>query len=258
MLHDRIMDASSSLRRTAASMTELVSTVEASTASARRAAELAGAATGSAHEGQAAMGDVVTRMDELSAASSRIGEIVAVIDSIAFQTNLLALNAAVEAARAGEQGRGFAVVAGEVRALAQRSSQAAGEIRGLIGTSVAGVETGARSAAGASEKIAHVGESIEEVSTMIGDVSKAAGRQSEEIDQLSRSIGELDRLTESNTRMVGSWTDRAVHLRAELQRLSGLVQRFKLPGNGVGETVEGLAPRKSLSGVPSPVAITTQ
>jgi len=175
------------------------------------------------------MGEVVKTMEDLSAASARIGEIVAVIDSIAFQTNLLALNAAVEAARAGDQGRGFAVVAGEVRALAQRSSQAAGEIRGLIGTSVAGVEAGARNATGASHKILHVGESIEQVSTMIADVSKAAHRQSGEIDQLSKSIGELDRLTESNTRMVGSWTERASDLRAELQRLAGLVSRFKLP-----------------------------
>jgi methyl-accepting chemotaxis protein len=223
------MDAASNLRQTATSMAELLSTVEASTASARRAAELAGAATGSAHEGEAAMGEVVRTMDNLSAASSRIGEIVAVIDSIAFQTNLLALNAAVEAARAGDQGRGFAVVAGEVRALAQRSSVAAGEIRGLINTSVEGVETGARSAAGASDKILHVGESIEQVSTMIADVSRAASRQSQEIDQLSKSIGELDRLTEHNTRMVGSWTDRAGHLRGELQRLAGLVKRFRLP-----------------------------
>jgi methyl-accepting chemotaxis protein len=229
MLNGRSLDAASNLRQTATSMAELLSTVEASTASARRAAELAGAATGSAHEGEAAMGEVVKTMDNLSAASSRIGEIVAVIDSIAFQTNLLALNAAVEAARAGDQGRGFAVVAGEVRALAQRSSVAAGEIRGLIGTSVAGVETGARNAAGASDKILHVGESIEQVSSMIADVSRAASRQSQEIDQLSKSIGELDKLTEHNTRMVGSWTDRAGHLRGELQRLAGLVQRFRLP-----------------------------
>ena len=229
MLNGRSLDASSNLRQTSASMTELLSTVQASTASALRAAELAGAATGSAHEGNAAMGEVVKTMEDLSAASARIGEIVAVIDSIAFQTNLLALNAAVEAARAGDQGRGFAVVAGEVRALAQRSSQAAGEILGLIGTSVAGVEAGARNATGASHKILHVGESIEQVSTMIADVSKAAHRQSGEIDQLSKSIGELDRLTESNTRMVGSWTERASDLRAELQRLAGLVSRFKLP-----------------------------
>ena len=139
------------------------------------------------------------------------------------------MNAAVEAARAGEQGRGFAVVAAEVRALAQRSSQAAGEIRGLINSSVEGVQSGARRAAGASDKIAHVGQSIEQVSSMIDDVSAAANRQSREIDAISRSIGELDGLTQSNTRMVGSWTDRASHLRAEVQRLAQLVGRFRLP-----------------------------
>jgi methyl-accepting chemotaxis protein len=228
-LNERSVHAASNLRETARSMSELLSTVEASTASARRAAELAGVATGSAHEGETAVGEVVKTMDALSAASSKIGEIVGVIDAIAFQTNLLALNAAVEAARAGEQGRGFAVVAAEVRALAQRSSQAAGEIRGLIGTSVAGVKAGARNAAGASSKILHVGDSIEQVSAMIADVSGAASRQSREIDQLSHTIDELDRLTQNNTRMVGSWTDRAEHLREELRRLAGLVQRFRLP-----------------------------
>ena len=236
-LNERSVHAASSLRSTARSMTELLSTVEASTASARRAAELAGAATGSAHEGEAAVGEVVRTMDDLNAASSRIGEIVSVIDSIAFQTNLLALNAAVEAARAGEQGRGFAVVASEVRALAQRSSQAAGEIRGLIGTSVAGVQTGARNAAGASDKIVHMGQSIEQVSAMIADVSGAASRQNREIDQLSRTIDELDQLTQNNTRMVGSWTDRAAHLREELRRLAGLVQRFRLPKTSPGTAV---------------------
>jgi len=182
-----------------------------------------------AHEGEAAVGDVVKNMEKINAASQQIGEIVGVIDAIAFQTNLLALNAAVEAARAGEQGRGFAVVAAEVRALAQRSSTAAGEIRQLIGKSVADVQAGARNAAGASGKIVHVGESIDQVSAMIADVSGAASRQSKEINQLSRTIGELDELTQDNTRMVGSWTDRASHLREELQRLAELVQRFRLP-----------------------------
>jgi methyl-accepting chemotaxis protein len=231
-LNERSVHAASNLQRTARSMTELLSTVEASTASARRVAELASTATGSAHEGGVAMSEVVASMDDLIAASSKIGEIVGVIDSIAFQTNMLALNAAVEAARAGEQGRGFAVVAAEVRALAQRSSTAAGEIRGLINTSVEGVQKGARSAAGASGKIQHVGESIEQVSTMIDEVSGAASRQSREIDQLSRTIDELDQVTQNNTRMVGSWTDRSSHLREEVQRLAGLVQRFRLPQPG--------------------------
>jgi methyl-accepting chemotaxis protein len=237
-LNDRSVHAASSLRDTARSMGELLATVEASTESARRAADLAGAATGSAHEGETAVGQVVRTMEELNAASAKIAEIVTLIDSIAFQTNLLALNAAVEAARAGSEGRGFAVVAQEVRALAQRSAQAAGEIRGLIGRSVEGVQEGARTAAGASGKIVQVGESIEQVSAMIADVSGAASRQSREIDQLSHTIDELDRLTQTNTQMVGSWTDRAGYLREELQRLAGLVKRFRLPDEGIGAARE--------------------
>jgi methyl-accepting chemotaxis protein len=228
-LNERSLHAATSLRDTARSTSELLAHVAASTESARRAADLAGAATGSAQAGEVAVGQVVKTMDDLSASSAKIGEIVALIDAIAFQTNLLALNAAVEAARAGEQGRGFAVVATEVRNLAQRSSRAAGEIRGLIGASVSDVRNGAVSAAGASEKMLHVGQSIGQVSAMIADVSGAASRQNREIDQLSRTIGELDQLTQNNTRLVGSWTDRATHLREELERLAGLVQRFRLP-----------------------------
>jgi methyl-accepting chemotaxis protein len=125
-------------------------------------------------------------------------------------------------------------VASEVRALAQRSSQAAGEIRALIATSVAGMQKGARNATNASDKIGNVGESIGQVSAMIADVSGAANRQGREIDQLSRTIGELDQLTQNNTRMVGSWTDRAGHLRQEVQRLAQLVQRFRLPHSPAG------------------------
>ena len=241
-LNQSTMNAATNLRETSRSMGELVATVEASTASARRAADLAGAVTGSAREGEIAVGDVVRTMDELNAASSKIGEIVGVIDAIAFQTNLLALNAAVEAARAGEQGRGFAVVASEVRNLAQRSATAAGEIRGLIGTSVAGMKSGARSAAGASEKIVNMGASIGEVSAMIADVSGAASRQSREIDQVSRALAELDQLTQSNSGMVGSWTSRAGNLREELKRLAGLVQRFRLPDSAASVREDGGQP----------------
>jgi methyl-accepting chemotaxis protein len=240
------MHAASNLRQTARSMSALQSTVEVSTASAQRAAQLAGAATGTAREGSTAVTDVVQTMSSISTASSKIGEIVSVIDAIAFQTNLLALNAAVEAARAGEQGRGFAVVAGEVRALAQRSSKAAGEIRGVIGASLERVDQGARRATGASDKIGQVGQAIEQVSAMIADVSGAAGRQSREIDQLTHAVDELDRLTQNNTRMVGSWTERAGHLREEVQRLAELVQRFRLPG----ETTTGDAPRMPLAAGP--------
>lgn len=229
MLSDRSGAAAASLRQTAGSMGGLLTMVEASTQSARQAADLAGTATRAAHDGSAAVDELAQTMDDIRASSSKIGEIVGIIDSIAFQTNILALNAAVEAARAGEQGRGFAVVASEVRALAQRSSQAAGEIRQLIGASVERVEKGARSASGASQKIADVNAAIDQVSGVIRGVSDAANRQSHEIDLLARTIQQLDHLTQNNSEMVGSWTGAASELQDESQRLSGLVTRFRLP-----------------------------
>ena len=228
-LRDHSGHAASSLRQTAESMGGLLSIVEASTTSAREAADLASTATGAAHEGSAAVGELTQTMEDIRTSSAKIGEIISVIDSIAFQTNILALNAAVEAARAGEQGRGFAVVATEVRALAQRSSQAAGEIRNLIGASVERIARGAQSASGASQKIADVSLAIDKVSTVISNVSQAAHRQSKEIDQLARTIQELDQLTQGNASMVGAWTGAASELRGESQRLAGLVTRFKLP-----------------------------
>ena len=235
-LNDRSVSAASNLKQTSTSMRSLLAMVEESTASARRAAELAGAATGSAEEGGTAVAELARTMANINAASAKIAEIVAVIDGIAFQTNLLALNAAVEAARAGEHGRGFAVVASEVRALAQRSSQAAGEIRSLIGSSVERIESGARGATGASAKITHVGEAIGQVRSMIDEVSHAADRENREIGQLARAVHELDQLTENNTRMVGTWTDTAGELRNELQRLALLVKRFRLPDSAAEPT----------------------
>ncbi len=228
-LNERSGKAATSLRQTAGSMGGLLSMVEESTASARKAADLAGSATRAAHDGSTAVGELAHTMEDIRASSAKISEIIGVIDGIAFQTNILALNAAVEAARAGEQGRGFAVVAAEVRALAQRSSQAAGEIRNLIGASVARVAKGAQNASGARQKIADVSTAIDQVSTVIQTVSEAAHRQSQEIDQLARTLQELDQLTQTNSEMVGSWTGAAGELRGESQRLAGLVTRFKLP-----------------------------
>lgn len=229
-LNERSGHAAGNLRQTAASMGGLLTMVEASTASARKAADLAGTATSAAHDGSAAVGELTQTMEDIRASSARIGEIIGVIDSIAFQTNILALNAAVEAARAGEQGRGFAVVASEVRALAQRSSQAAGEIRNLIGASVERVQKGAESANGARQKIDDVSLAIDQVSMVIRNVSEAAHRQSTEIDQLAKTIQALDQLTQDNASMVGTWTGSASELRGESQRLTGLMSRFKLPG----------------------------
>ncbi len=228
-LNDHSVNAAASLRRTAGSMDGLLDMVQASTASAREAADLAGTATHAAREGSTAVGELSQTMEEIRASSAKIAEIIGVIDSIAFQTNILALNAAVEAARAGEQGRGFAVVAAEVRALAQRSSQAAGEIRALIKASVERVERGAHSAGGARQKIDDVSQAIDQVSNVIRNVSDAAHRQSREIDQLARTIQELDQLTHNNTGMVGTWTHSASQLGGESQRLAALVARFRLP-----------------------------
>ena len=228
-LNERSGHAAASLRQTATSMGGLLNMVEASTTSARKAADLAGTATRAAHDGSAAVGELTQTMDDIRTSSAKISEIIGVIDSIAFQTNILALNAAVEAARAGEQGRGFAVVASEVRALAQRSSQAAGEIRNLIGASVERVARGAQSANGARQKIADVNLAIDQASLVIRNVSEAAHLQSKEIDQIARAIQELDQLTQNNTSMVGTWTHSASELRGESQRLAGLVTRFKLP-----------------------------
>jgi methyl-accepting chemotaxis protein len=174
-------------------------------------------------------------MEEIDAASQKIASIIGVIDDIAFQTNILALNAAVEAARAGEQGRGFAVVAAEVRSLAQRSAEAAGEIKSLIVTSVEKVEHGSRQARRAGQTIQELVASVQRVSTIIGAVTQASNEQSAGIAQANAAVADLDRMTQQNALLVKQSATAADGLRTQAAALTVRVKRFRL---GVGPEAE--------------------
>ena len=201
-LSARTEQAASNLEETAASMEELTSTVRNSADAARQANQLAATASEIAVRGGQVVGEVVTTMEAINHSSKKISDIIGVIDGIAFQTNILALNAAVEAARAGEQGRGFAVVAGEVRNLAQRSAEAAKEIKGLIGTSVDKVEAGSRLVADAGQTMSEIVGSVQRVSDIIGEITAAAGEQSDGIGQVNVAVNQLDQMTQQNAALV--------------------------------------------------------
>jgi methyl-accepting chemotaxis protein len=209
-------------------MEQLTGTVQQTAERAQSASQLARGASGTAERGGQVVSDVVRTMDEISASARRIGEITAVIDGIAFQTNILALNAAVEAARAGEQGRGFAVVAGEVRSLAQRSAQAAKEIRSLIASSGEQVEAGARLVGDAGSTMQQVVDQVRQVASLVGEISHAAAEQSSGIGQVNGAVGELDGMTQHNAALVEQSTAAAISLSEQAERLAELVGRFRL------------------------------
>ncbi|HEX5687027.1 MAG TPA: methyl-accepting chemotaxis protein [Ideonella sp.] len=227
-LSSRTELAAANLQQTAGSMSQLTGTVQHTADSAKTANQLAQSATEVAERGGAVVNQVVTTMDEINASSKKIADIIGVIDGIAFQTNILALNAAVEAARAGEQGRGFAVVAGEVRSLAQRSAEAAREIKGLIGTSVERVETGSRLVQDAGTTMGDIVASVKRVSDIIGEISAAASEQRGGIGQVGTAVNQLDQMTQQNAALVEQGAAAAESLKEQAQTLTRLVATFRL------------------------------
>ncbi|MDR3101258.1 MAG: methyl-accepting chemotaxis protein [Paraburkholderia sp.] len=231
-LSQRTEEQASNLERTAASMEEITAAVKNNSDTAHTAAQMASRASSAAAEGGEVVSQVVSTMEQISDASRKISEIIVVIDSIAFQTNILALNAAVEAARAGEQGRGFAVVASEVRNLAQRSAQAAKEIKALIEHSSGTVDTGSRLVADAGKVMGDVVSQVRSVSTMMSEITSASLEQSAGVGQIGDAVQLLDQVTQQNAALVEESAAAAESLKQQAAELDRLVAVFK-----VGEEV---------------------
>lgn len=227
-LASRTEEQAAAVVETAASMEELTSTVKRNAENAREASKLAGVAADHARSGGGIVWDVVNTMGAITESSNKITEIISVINGISFQTNILALNAAVEAARAGEQGRGFAVVAGEVRALAQRSSNAAKEIADLIKESVDRIHTGAEMANKAGSTMEQIVSSVTNVSGIMSEISDASDEQSRGIDQIGLAVTELDSTTQQNAALVQESSSAASSLEEQASQLSRLVSAFRL------------------------------
>ncbi|WP_343592647.1 methyl-accepting chemotaxis protein [Paracidovorax wautersii] len=227
-LSQRTEEQASNLQQTAASMEEMNSTVKQNADTVRTAAQLASSASATAARGGQVVGDVVRTMDEITASSRKIADIIGVIDGIAFQTNILALNAAVEAARAGEQGRGFAVVASEVRSLAQRSAQAAKEIKDLIGESVSRVDAGAQLVNQAGGTMSEIVDQARRVADLIGEIGTATQEQEQGISQVGDAVNQLDQVTQQNAALVEESAAAAGSLSVQANRLVQLVSVFQV------------------------------
>ncbi|MCB5362802.1 Tar ligand binding domain-containing protein [Pusillimonas sp. CC-YST705] len=234
-LSARTEQQAAALQQTAASMEQLSSTVRQNTDNAEQADKLAVQASQVAQKGGRAVGQVVGIMEEISASSGKIADIVSVIDGIAFQTNILALNAAVEAARAGEQGKGFAVVAAEVRSLAQRSAQAAREIKDLIEGSLNTIRQGASEAGQAGTVMQELVSSVEGVTTLMREISSASREQSDGITQVNVAVAQMDGVVQQNAALVSEATAAAGSLQEQADRLAVAVSVFKLNASEVFE-----------------------
>jgi methyl-accepting chemotaxis protein len=226
-LSQRTEEAASNLQQTASSLEEITATARQAADSAAQANQLAGSAAEVARRGGAVVSEVVQTMGAINDSSRRIADIIGTIDGIAFQTNILALNAAVEAARAGEQGRGFAVVAGEVRLLAQRSADAAKEIKTLIANSVEKVEAGTRLVGDAGSTMNDIVASVQRVTDIIGEISAATGEQSAGIGLVNDAVTQLDQVTQQNAALVEESAAAAESLSEQAARVAASVAVFR-------------------------------
>ncbi|MDI4635914.1 MCP four helix bundle domain-containing protein [Pelomonas sp. V22] len=250
-LSGRTEEQASALEETAASMEQLGSTVRQNADNARQANQLAQSASTVAVEGGGVVGQVVETMKGINESSRKIADIIGVIDGIAFQTNILALNAAVEAARAGEQGRGFAVVASEVRSLAQRSADAAKEIKTLISVSVERVESGTQLVDAAGTKMQDIVASIKRVSDIVGEISAASVEQSSGVGQIGEAVTQMDQATQQNAALVEESAAAAESLKVQATQLVESVAFFKLR-RGQSEAIA--RPAERLAAAPRPAA----
>ncbi|MBN3230168.1 methyl-accepting chemotaxis protein [Pectobacterium brasiliense] len=240
-LSSRTEQQAAAVEQTAASMEQLTATVKQNADNAHHANKLAISASQTAKQGGEQVNNVVQTMTAIESSSKRIAEITSVINSIAFQTNILALNAAVEAARAGEQGRGFAVVASEVRSLAQRSSQAAKEIEGLISESVTQVSRGATLVGNAGKTMNDIVTSITQVHDIMGEIATASDEQSRGISQVSQAIVEMDSTTQQNAALVEQSSAAADSLEEQARLLKQAVSVFRLANSQHDDTPAGIA-----------------
>jgi methyl-accepting chemotaxis protein len=227
-LSQRTEQQASTLEETASGMEELAATVKQNADNCKLASDLATNASKVAKKGADLVYRIVTTMEQIDRSSKKIVDIIDVIESIAFQTNILALNAAVEAARAGEQGRGFAVVAGEVRSLAQRSAEAAKEIKGLIRDSVSNVDQGAKLVSDAGHIINDVVVSVQQVTELISEIAVASREQNSGVEEMNRALIQLESVTQQNAAMVEEAAAAAMSFQAEASRLYQLVSPFKI------------------------------
>ncbi len=234
-LSQRTEEQATSLQEAAASMEQLGATVRHTADNAKQANHLALGASAVALKGGSVVAEVVSTMNGINDSSKKIADIIGVIDGIAFQTNILALNAAVEAARAGDQGRGFAVVASEVRSLAQRSAEAAKEIKTLISTSVARVEQGSRLVDQAGVTMDEIVQAIQRVATIMAEISKASGEQSDGVGQVGEAVSQMDQVTQQNAALVEESAAAAESLKVQAQQLVQAVSLFRLSGKANAE-----------------------